>query len=395
MVTRARLAVVGSFAVAVAALLIAPACGSGFLDGLSGGTRDSGATPDVVVDAGVDARACTLRRVPGPPPPETETAAKITVTMAIDALRIDSATSLTGILPPTAGVDLDDACTCPEDETCVPPPDAGIKKCDGEGGADNALGAMFGTLGALQPEAFGPDFATKAIREGSYGALMTIADWNGEANDAKVIVSFFLSQGAQETIDGGDLPDGGLRMDGTDVWSVDPASIAGGDSKLGVDCNSDRTNCLPLYFTQSGYVVDNTVVARVDVPIVLSASTGRIGIEMNDVAVIAKIEKSGNYYRAKGEFVGRWPVEKVLRTLGEVPINGKPLCEDAFYIGVAKSNVCPGVDIASESANDKKGAPCNAVSTTLRFEGGSAKLGSVYRPGLPTPACQSFNPTCN
>lgn len=395
MLRRRTLAIVGSLAVAAAALVIAPACGSGFLDGLSGGTVDSSAPAEAAADAGVDARACTLRRVPEPPPPETETGAKMTVIMAIDALRIDSSSLLTGLLPPTEGLDLDNACTCPEEETCVPPPDAGIKKCDGDGGADNAVGALFGSLGGVQPEAFGPDFATQAIRRGSYGALMTIADWNGEANDAKVIVSFFLSQGAQETIDGGKLPDGGLRMDGTDVWSIDPSSVIGGDSKLGVDCDTDRANCLPAYFTQSGYVVDNQVVARVNVPFVLSASTGRIAIEMNDVAVVAKIEKSGSYYRAKGEFVGRWPVEKVLRTLGEVPINDKPLCDDPVFIAIAKSNVCPGVDIASEAANDKKGAPCDAVSTTLRFEGGSARLGTVFRPESPSPACQNFNPTCD
>lgn len=392
MVTRRTIAIAASLAVAIAALVVAPACGSGFLDGLSGGTRDAGGNTEASVDAGADARACTLRRVPDPPPPETESDVKTTVTLAIDALRIDSSTSLTGLIPPTVGLDLDNACTCPEPETCVPLPDAGIKKCDGDAGADNALGALFGTLGSLQPEAFGPDFATNTIRKGSYGALMTITDWNGEANDAKVFVSFFLSQGTADSADGGK---DAIRMDGTDVWTVDPASVVNGESKLGVDCDTDRTNCIPQYFTQSAYVVDNTVVARVDVPIVISASTGRIAIEMNDVAVVAKIEKQGALYRAKGEFVGRWPVEKVLRTLGEVPINDKPLCEDPIYVGIAKSQVCAGVDIASVPASDHQGKPCDAVSTALRFEGGSAKLGRIYAPSLPSPACQSFNPSCN
>jgi hypothetical protein len=393
MVTRARLAVIGSIAVALGALVIAPACGSGFLDGLSGGSRDSGGS-EAAVDAGADARACELRRVPLPPPPESETDVKMMVTLAIDALRIDSASSLTGVLPPTVGLDLDDRCTCPEEESCVRPPDAGIKKCDGDGGADNALGAMFGSLANLEQEAFGPDFATRAIRGGSYGALMTIGDWNGEANDAKIFVSFFLSQGTAASIDAGD-DDAGIKMDGTDVWTVDPASIEGGDTKLGVDCDTHSTNCIPAYFTQFGYVVDNTVVARVNVPFVLSTSTGRIAIEMNDVAVVAKIEKQGNLYRAKGEFVGRWPVQKVLKTLGEVPINGKPLCEDDVYKAIAKSQVCAGVDITSVKESDNKGQICDAVSTSLRFEGGSAKLGRVYRPSLPALACQNYNPTCD
>lgn len=392
MVTRARLALGATAIVAIGILAIAPACGSGFLDGLSGGARDAGVdTAQPPIDTGVDARACTLSRVPLPPPPETESNFPGSVILAIDALRIDNSGNAPGIIPPSIGVDLDDACTCPEPESCIPPPDAGIKKCDGDGGADNALGAMFGTLANLDPKAFGPDFATNRIRVGSYGAMMAIADWNREPNDAKVFVSFYLSQGAAAAVDAGNNT--AIKMDGTDVWTVDPESIRDGESKIGVDCGAEPANCIPQYVTQ-GYVVDNTVVARINAPIALSASTGRITIEMNDVAIIARLRKDGELYRAEGEFVGRWPVTKVLRTLGEIPIEDKPLCEQPLYFELARSEVCAGADIASMQANDHKAARCDAVSSTLRFQGGTAKLGRIFRPSLPTPACQGFMPTC-
>jgi hypothetical protein len=79
----------------------------------------------------------------------------------------------------------------------------------------------------------------------------------------------------------------------------------------------------------------------------------------------------------------------------EVPINDRPLCEDPFYVGVAKSQVCPGADIASLAAGDHKGQVCDAVSTTLRFEGGSAKLGKIFRPDVPDAACPTFDPSCD
>jgi hypothetical protein len=393
MVSRRFVAIAATIAVTVGVLIIAPACGSGFLDGLSGGQRDSGGA-DTGFDAGADARACTLTRVPEPPPPQTNTTVPGTLILAIDAIRIDSSSSSTGLIPATTGFDIDDACTCPEPESCKPI-DAGSRvKCDGDGGTDNALGAMFATLAGIDEKAFGPDFATNSIREGSYGAIVTIADWNREPNDAMVYLSFYSSQGAEASIDAGKNP--AIKMDGTDVWTLDPASVLEGESKLGFDCGSQPASCLPKYVT-SGYVVDNTVVARLpDVPFVLSASTGRIAIEMTDVAIVAKLQKLPNdTYRADGEFVGRWPVQKVLKSLGEVPVNDVPLCEQVFF-DLARNEVCAGADVMLARADDHKGKTCDAVSTTIRFQAGAAKLGRVFRPDGSGPApCQNFNPSCS
>jgi hypothetical protein len=397
MVTRRHVALIASVAVAAGVLVIAPACGSGFLDNLSGGQRDSGAqNGETSVEAGADARACTLARVPEAPPPQTNTTFPGTIVIAIDAIRIDSSVSSPGIIPATSGFDVDNACTCPEPESCKAI-DAGARpKCDGDGGTDNALGAMFATLAGIDNQAFGPDFATNRIRVGSYGAIVTIADWNREPNDAMVYLSFFSSQGSEEGIDAGKNPP--IRMDGTDVWTLDPASVLDGETKLGFDCGSQPASCLPKYVT-SGYVVDNTVVARLpDVPFILSASTGRIAIEMNDVAIVAKLEKQGDrdVYRAKGEFVGRWPVEKVLKSLGEVPVNEIPLCDQPLYFELARTEVCAGADVTNRSADDHKNKTCDAVSTTIRFEGGPAKLGRVFRPdNSGTSVCQNFNPSCS
>jgi hypothetical protein len=391
MVTRRRLALAGSIGVAFAVLVIAPACGSGFLEGLSGGRKDAAEDTGPPVDAGVEARACTPHVPPPPPGDVQDTELPGTVAIAIDAFRIDDSTTVDASIPPSVGFDIDRSCTCPEPESCVAP-DAGLKKCDGDGGSDNALGRLFSTLGSFYPNAFGPDFATDAIRKGSYGAVMSIGGWNRQSNDPKVFVAVYLSQGTDGKADGGD---GSLKLDGSDVWTIDPASVKNGDAHVGVDCNTDLTNCLPEYSTANAYIADDTLVARIAVPFALSASSGRIVIQMEDVAVAVKIRKDGSLFRAEGEFTGRWPVTRVLRALAETPVNDVPLCDQPVLFNVAKGEICAAVDVTSDPATDHAGKQCDSVSAAFRFTGTSAVLGRVYKQELPAAACQGFMPTCN
>lgn len=390
MVSRRAVAVAASVFVALAILVVAPSCGSGFLDGLSNGKRDAGA--DTGNDTGgYDARTCFLHRVPLPPPdmPDSELAG--TVVLALDAFRIDDSPTVDAALPPTVGYDLDIACTCPEPETCTPPPDAGPKKCDGDGGTDNALGRMFSTLGSVFSDELGADFATNAIRKGLYGGLMSIGGWNREANDPKVFVSFFLSQGTDIRVDGGKDPP---KLDGTDVWTIDPASVQNGEANLGADCDQDVKKCFPLYVTKDAYVTDNTLVARINIPFAISNSLGRIVIEMEDVVITAKLRKEGNLFRADGEFVGRWPADRVLQALARIPINDQPLCDQAAFFQVARSEVCAAADITADPAKDHTTSRCDSLSAAFRFAGGTAKLGTIYRSDDQSPACQNFDASC-
>lgn len=394
MVTRRHLAVGASFAVALGILVIAPACGSGFLDGLSGGSRDAGPSDDGPIgrDAPAEARACTPHRPPPPPPADTpDTELPGTIVMAIDALRIDDAVNADASIPPTLGFDLDNACTCPEPESCLAPPDA-ARKCDGDGGTDNTLGRLFAQLGASFAEELGPDFATTRIRAGAYGALMTIGGWNREPNDPKVFVAFFLSHGTQRPDGGGGTPS--LKLDGTDIWSIDPASVQNGENNVGADCEAEIEKCLPKVVSMNAYVTDNTVVARIDVPFAISNSVGRIVIEMEDVLLAAKLRKDGDLYRGEGEFVGRWPVDRVIRALGRIPIDEKPLCDQPFAFEFARQEVCNAVDIASDRAKDLTGARCDALSAAFRFTGGSARRGRLFQPVEPPASCQSIVADC-
>lgn len=393
MVTRRRLALAGSIGIAFAVLVIAPACGSGFLDGLSGGRKDAAEdTTAPVEDAGGDARLCTPHVPPPPPADQQDTEIPGTVVLALDAFRIDDSTTVDASIAPSVGFDIDKACTCPEPESCLPPPDAGAKKCDNDGGADNALGRLFSTLGAFFPNSFGPDFATDAIRKGSYGAIINIGGWNREANDPKVFVSFFLSQGTDVQADGGK---GRVKLDGTDVWTVDPESVKDGNANIGVDCSADFTRCLPAYSSSNAYIKDNVLVSRISLPFAISASSGRIVIELEDILVAFRLRKEGSIYRAEGEFTGRWPVPRVLKALSVVPVNDQPLCDQPTLFNVARAEICSGVDVTSDPGADHAGKACDAVSAAFRFTAGSAVLGRIYKPELPAPACQGFMPTCN
>lgn len=391
MVMRRRLAALGSLAIAFGIVATAPSCGSGFLDGLSGGKRDGGSDAAAPVDAPVDARTCSLHRPPLPPPPDIkDSELPGPVVLALDAVRIDDSSNIDAAIPPSSGYDLDLACTCPEPDTCVLPPDAGPKKCDGDGGADNALGRMFSYLGSIFSNEFGPDFATRRVRKGAYGSLMSLGGWNHEANDPKVIVAFFLSHGLEGSVDGGKAVP---QLDGTDVWTIDPASVQNGEANLGADCNKVES-CFPLYVSRDAYVVDNTLVARMNIPFAISTSSGRIVIDMEDVVLTGKLTPSGSSFRIDGEFVGRWPVDRVLKALAQVPVNDQPLCEQAAFFEVARQEVCAAVDITSDPAMDHTGKRCDALSAAIRYSGGPAKLGQIYRPEQGPTACAQFVADC-
>ncbi len=392
MVTRRRFALLGSLAIAFGIVATAPSCGSGFLDGLSGGTRDGGADAAPPIDAPVDARTCSLHRPPLPPPPDVkDSELPGPVILALDAVRLDDASNVDAAIPATVGYDLDLACTCPEPDTCVLPPDAGATKCDADGGTDNALGRMFSYLGSIFSSEFGPDFATRRVRKGSYGALMSLGGWNHEPNDPKVIVAFFLSHGLEGSVDGGKaIP----QLDGNDVWTVDPASVQNGEANLGADCSQAVEQCFPLYVSREAYVVDGTLVARMNIPFALSTSAGRITIDLEDVVLTGKLTPSGTGFRIDGEFVGRWPVNRVLKALAQVPVNDQPLCEQAAFFEVARQEVCSAVDIASSPSSDHAGKPCDALSAAIRYSGGSAKVGRVFRPDQGPPPCEQFVAEC-
>ncbi len=378
---------IGLFALVTSAIASpVVACGSGFIDKLFAGPYDDGGSADVTADVAppTDAR-CSLKHAPERPT-NPDTASIPTVVFAMDSVSFDDATAGSPL-----GFDLDDACTCPEDDTCVPPA-GGERRCDKSEGRDNAFGPLFG----LVVNQFGsPDFATQRIRDGSYGAILALSQWNQQANDPLVTVGFFTSGGLDSPPDAGKSKP---LFDGTDRWTIDPESLISGDQLIGEDCHTSA-RCLPRYADLKGYVKDDQLVARIDrAPFVVSTKSGRFEVELTSVILTAHIVREGGFLRLeRGELVGRSASGRLLAAIGQLqdPVGGDGgLCHSATAYPLAKSTICDAVDIAAAPADDKTGKSCTAVSGGIGFTAVQALGGTVFSTVRTPNSCASFADTC-
>ena len=222
-------------------VVLSAACGSGFIDKLFSGPYDAGATDGASPDAGVDSGVgCALRHPPVRPDLVDDGTSIGPTVFAFESLRVgDSLTD--GGAQTAEGIDLDNACTCPADDSCVPP-DGGARRCDLSEGRDNALGPLFSQFFAVFGSRLAGDaFATERIRTGRFSILLSLLNWNGKSNDPRVTVALFLSNGVEPSVDGGLVAP---RLDGTDRWTVAPGSLVGGEGLVGTDCGNGG-GCFP------------------------------------------------------------------------------------------------------------------------------------------------------
>ncbi len=378
---------IGLFAL-VAFAIASPviACGSGFIDKLFAGPYEDGGGADVTVaDVAVPDARCALKHAPGRPT-TPDTASAPTVVFAMDSLQFDDQSAGFPL-----GFDLDDACTCPEDDTCAPP-DGGDRRCDRSEGRDNAFGPLFGQV----LDQFGSrDFATQRIRDGNYGAIISLSQWNQQPNDPLVTIGFFTSGGLDTPPDAGKSKP---RFDGTDRWTIDPESLLGGDQLIGEDCHTS-TRCVPLYADLKGYVKDDQLVAQIDrAPFVVSTKTGRFEVELTSVILTAHIVREGGILRLeRGELVGRSASGRLLAAIGQLqdPLGADGgLCHSVTTYAFAKSTICDAVDIAAAPADDKTGKSCTALSGGLGFTAVQALGGTVFSTVRDPNPCASFTDTC-
>jgi hypothetical protein len=340
---------------------------------------ERGRPPDGgVAEAGaVDAPpACALKRWPNRPASEPPGGADVTVINAMTLFDVGADVDGGGI---PDGYDLDGVCTCPGPHSCARP-DAAKPACDGDGGVDNAGGELFVSLARLLGEATS---ITESIQRGKYGIVMRLRDYNGLADDPFVVLEVFPSAG----IDGKVFDAGGRDrplFDGQDVWTLDPtnAIAASGDVRA-------------RFFDDKAYVAGGTLVATLDgIPLRISG----VAVVLQGSLLTAKLVRDGATFRvADGRLVGRISTRNLLTALEGVedPVGGGGVCGDSgFYQGVVPI-VCAAVDVSSDPRLDSTGAPCDALSATIRFAGAPAKMGPLYDPGpLPRPCGADWIGTC-
>lgn len=387
---------------------VAIACGPGFLDGISGGTKAVEETPET----GAPAEAgptCNSRLVPEPPGGADSPDNVQLPTFALDTLRSDTfgKADAGGAVP--VGLDMDRTCTCPQAPSCkntfLGSGDAG---CDGPRGEDNALSSLFNSLNVGVP-LFPQTFATDRIHKGSFNLLIEIRSWNGKDDDPVVGVTLRTSEFLQADGDGGRKDP---LFDGNDVWTVSPESVSAGDAGLGKDCRSTSETetyaCLARVGDSQGYVRGRRLVAhpRLDsdpkagVPLTMRAALGTIRLEVLDLTITADITGDGTTtpYRLAGELTGRLATTELIKGFANLQDFTKadpqpPVCDNPTVFATAKNAVCASADLAAPG-HDREGATCDHVSLAMSFTAGPAVVGLIFRKDFPTNPCGDRTYSC-
>jgi hypothetical protein len=376
--------------------LIALACGPGDLSDLTAG-RANDAGDSAIADAAVpDAAPVCVHALPPERPTTNDSLNGPDVVFAFSGVRLDTGEEEAG-LPKPLGLDLDDTCTCPQPESCVPPDSGMPRACDGPNGRDNAVGPLLAgvvTLGS----GFGPEAAAAQIQAGDFGILVVVQGWNGLPDDPELIVGVLISSGVE-----GIQNDGGRvrpRFDGSDVWTVTPASVLGGADIVGKDCRTLGGKCLPFQSDPRAYVRGGVLVAHLDIPLPFETTAGIVQFDFLGATLSGTLTKDGAVYRLVGEIAGRWPIDNMLPTFARIhnPVTDTALCESEAGLQIyqyVKSAACAAVDLTTSPSLDNTGAPCDALSNAVSFAAVTATAGTVFQTSRTLPDdCPDFMDRC-
>jgi hypothetical protein len=279
-------------------------------------------------------------------------------------------------------------CTCPDKESCKPQSGA-PKHCDDDAGRDNVGGPLLAKFAALSPE-FDPNGVNVRIAKGDNTLIFRVRHWNGLPNDTSVEVSIFISRGTTPFDDAGSGPP--PKHDGTDLWSVDSASLVGGIAPPYV----------PTYVDPNAYVTGGVLAATLDFPLALGGGYAATFISLSGARVVGLLEKQSNGYAVKdARVVGRWGSRNLLtgmQVAGDPLNKGQYLCGSNVTYQVFKSEICKAADLATIPQNDNTGAVCDAMSLVISFQSEPAQLGPAYTSakdaGSPAPCGPSYTDQC-
>jgi hypothetical protein len=366
----------------IAALLVAKALLSCVdLASLGNGPPDAPAPTEAAAAEAGD--PCSHAQPPAPPDLGGRDPSELpTFVLALDEVTLD----------PTKvkAFDLDGVCTCDArpgtardgGPSCV----SSSVTCDGDGGADDALGVV--------AAAASPLVAVDGI------FLLQIAKYTGSADDDEVVVGSLLAEGIRSqgcpasTFDSTAMvwSRGGC---GDDPWTVSPSAVVATGSAA-----------LPLV-VGTGYVRDYQLVVRFKdaarVPFD-DESTTRIGAPLLTGHVVpldetlaprdparSPTKKEQRLFRIEGGVLaGRVLATDLLATLGTYRKSGAaPLCASSGFETV-RSIICGATDITGAPSADPT-VKCDALSTAIGFVAIPAVEANVADAAVTSTACDSVD----
>lgn len=279
------------------------------------------------------------------------------------------------------GFNLDELCSVPPTPAveCVPPafPDA-LPATDGNGGIDNQFGAELVPLFDLAFPTFA-NSAHNAAEEGVGVVVLRVRGWSGEANDARVDVTFSQSVGAGSGVTPPEIeardyqlyaPGTSTRIlpswDGNDwVWLRD-------DTFLFADLEQ------PLMRDDNAYVADNQlVVALPDRVSLVFGESSVLEIRLTDSVLVGRLE--GNRLTSPS-LGGRWSIIDLLSTAG-----GAGVCPGEPEYDLFTNQLNQVADVRSTPGSGGAGTVCDAISIGVTFEGYRVRVAGLL-PGRPSSA---------
>ena len=296
------------------------------------------------------------------------------IVVAIRTINMDARPPADGGVDASAavGLDLDYACTCPGQESCVIRDDASqIDTCDNPNGVDPVANKIvLNTIG-------GPA-ATQVI--GSNNWVFRISNYNGLPDDPQVTVEVFLSLGTPPN-DAGVHPS--PSFDGGDVWQEWTLGVAG---------------TLSLFSDEVAYVHDGVLVAMpgdgsgmtpflydlVEDAGLPLGNGDPLFLVISDLVVTATLAQAsdGSYSLLDGRAGGRLATDGPQGLLMTFERFG--ICPGSAVYGDIQSLICNRRDIASSHLRDNAGVPCDALSFAAAFTATPARLGAPVDLAFPS-----------
>ncbi len=256
--------------------------------------------------------------------------------------------------PPSIGFDIDGLCTCPAPKPCAPPV-ATAKQCDDDAGRDNSLSKILQTFAESSSGVFNQKTYNDAIDQGLNSLVLRVSGYNGGANDTKVTVAVFVSNGTMPTADGGAPPP--PTWNGTDVFTLDQGSVIGPVS---------GATATPEYFDINAYVTNHVLVAHVDFPlrIVGTGTFGALTVSITGAVLVGELKPEGAAFRLDNAVLaGRWATTNIAAALAELPdMNGGFTCPGTQTFMQVKPLLCNGADIFTDLVQMDPRASCDALS---------------------------------
>lgn len=274
----------------------------------------------------------------------------------------------------TVGFDLDNTCTGEgQGPSCVEPP--GVDATDGDQGRDNALARLWASFveAGVAPDG-GPIGGSSP-----YTVVARVSDYNGEADDDRVTIEYFLGTGVAPDAQGNRTP----RWDGTDRWDVASFELQTDDA------GEPRLDGSPL-IDPVAYVAGWNLVSRLtSFPLASPSQAPRLAADYIWTGRLAK--EGGGWAIHDGVQSSRLPVSELLASLGGyddvLDPNHRALCRGTAEYAALKAKICSFVDIATLQGDRSR--PCDALSNGSTFEASPAILGGIDPTELPANRCPS------